>query len=99
VPAPPVNRQLPVEAFCVQTIERGETFVQAQPDSFKPGGDWYNLWFNNQKVTLDGHVVTLQYEGGKGVILAANVPGVGLTCGQPYVSTNGVYANPAYGNR
>lgn len=96
---PPLNTQKPVEAFCMQTAERGETFVQANPDSFKPGGDWYTIWKNQMPVKLDGHVVTPQYEDGHGVILAAKVPGVGLTCDQPYVSTNGVYADPSYGLR
>ena len=96
---PPLNTQKPVEAFCVQTVQAGETFVQANPGSFKPGGDWYALVTSGATVSLDGHVRTLQWEDGKGVILAAKVPGVGLTCDQPYVSTNGVYADPSYGLR
>lgn len=96
---PPVNTNEPREAFCVQTAQRGETFVQATTTSFSPQGDWFKLWQSEATVVLDGHVVTLLFEGGKGVILAANVPGIGLTCAQPYVSTDGVYANPAYGLR
>jgi hypothetical protein len=98
-PAPKPNPQLPVEAFCVKTKERGNTFVQANPASFKPGGDWYALWSTNSKVVLDGHAVTLWFEDGNGVILAANVPGVGLTCDQPYVTADLKYADPSYGNR
>lgn len=99
VPAPPINSQEPVEAFCVQTLQRGETFVQANPGAFDPDGAWYPLFVGQATVILDGQSVTLLYEGGKGVILAALVPGVGLTCAQPYVSTDGVYQNPAFGLR
>lgn len=87
---PPVNPQQPVKAFCVQTVERGETFVQANPDSFSPGGDWYALVTSGATVVLDGHTVTLQWEDGKGVIAAPDVPGVGLTCDAPWVTTDGV---------
>lgn len=96
---PPFNSSEPREAFCVQTAQRGETFVQATTTSFSPQGDWFKLWQTEATVVLDGHTVTLLFEGGKGVILAANVPGVGLTCAQPYVSTDGVYADPSYGLR
>lgn len=104
-PPPPQENH---EGYCVQTKQRGETFVLAGVDSFKPGGDWYDLWQSQATVSLDGHTVTLMNEDGLngrqkgiggGVILAANVPGIGLTCGQPYVSTDGKYLDPAYGKR
>ena len=97
--APPVSPNGPVEGFCMQTTTAGETFVQANAGSFDPGGDWYSLWSSQTPVTLDGQVLTPQFENGRGVILAALVPGVGLTCAQPYVSTDGVYQNPGYGLR
>lgn len=96
---PPLSSSEPREAFCVQTAQRGETFVQANTTSFSPGGDWFKLWQSEATVVLDGHVVTLLFEGGNGVILAAKVPGIGLTCGQPYVTTDGKYADPKYGQR
>lgn len=98
-PAPPPNPSLPSEAFCLQTKERGETFVQANPGAFDVGGAWYAITVAGTPVVLDGHTVTPLWENGKGVILAAKVPGVGLTCGQPYVSTDGVYANANFGLR
>lgn len=104
VPAPTPSGNLPVEDYCVQTAEAGETYVQANPGSFDPGGSWYSLWLSQAQVILDGKIVTLQYEDGKGEILAAHVPdgsaaGYFATCSQPYVSTNGVYADPSYGVR
>ena len=104
LPTPP---QVNAEDFCVQTFQRGETYVQATPGAFDADGDWFNAWATNATVVLDGHSVQLLYEGGKGVILAAHVPyqpgnadaGYFATCGQPYVSTDGVYANPLYGLR
>lgn len=99
-PAPAPNPNLPVESFCVQTVERGETFVQANPGAFDPGGAWYDLTVSGATVTLDHHAVTLLWEDGKGVILAAKVPApIGLTCGQPYVSTNGDYQDKNFGLR
>lgn len=104
-PAPPQENH---EGYCVQTKERGETFVLAGVDSFKPGGDWYKLWQTGATVSLDGHTVTLMNEDGlnghqkgigNGVILAANVPGVGLTCAQPWVTTDGAYLDKKYGER
>lgn len=89
-PTPPVKPEEPSQGFCVQTVQRGETFVQANPGSFSPGGDWFALWQSQATVVIAGQTVTLQYEGGKGVIEAPNVPGVGYTCDQPYVSTDGV---------
>jgi hypothetical protein len=95
VPAPVVNGQITAEGFCVQTLQRGETFVQANVGSFNAGGDWFDLWSSQATVTTaDGYVVTLLFEDGHGAIVAPNVPGVGLTCAQPYVSTDGVVANP-----
>jgi hypothetical protein len=88
----------------VQTIERGNTYVQAAPGSFSPGGDWYALWTANAQVVLDGQKVTLQYENGNGLILAAHVPKPGnagwfATCDQPWVSAEMQYQNPGYGLR
>jgi len=104
VPAPVPNGNLPVEDYCVQTAESGETYVQANPGAFEPGGSWYDLWVNQAQLNVDGKIVTLQYEDGHGAILAAHVPdgsaaGYFATCSQPYVSTNGVYADPSYGSR
>lgn len=102
-PLPTLNSSEPREGFCVQTAQRGETFVQANVTSFSPQGDWFKLWQSEATVVLDGHTVTLLFEGGKGVILAARVPtadgGYFLTCGQPYVTTDGGYADPKYANR
>lgn len=99
VPAPIANPSLPVEAYCVQTVEAGETFVQANPGSFEAGGDWYALEQTGATVILDKHTRTLSWEDGHGVILAAMVPGIGLTCDAPWVSTDGVYLDPSYGLR
>lgn len=96
VAAPAVSSSEPTEAFCVQTLQRGETFVQANEGSFDQGGSWYDLTVGGATVSLDGHDVTLLWENGAGVIVAPNVPGVGLTCGQPYVSTDGVVADPGW---
>ena len=98
-PTPTPNPGEPSEGYCVQTSQYGNTFVQAGPDSFKPGGDWYALWKSNATVVVAGRIVTLQYEDGNGLILAALVPNVGLTCDQPYVDAFMHYANPGYGLR
>lgn len=104
-PAPPQENH---EGYCVQTKERGETFVLAGKKSFEPNGDWWKLWQSQATVSLDGHTVTLMLEDGlngrqkgigNGVILAANVPGVGLTCAQPWVTTDGAYLDSKYGER
>lgn len=80
MPTPVIDSGRPVKAFCVATVERGWTFVQANDTSFDVGGDWYALWKSGARVVLDGHAVTLQYLDGTGVRDATLDPVVGLTC-------------------
>lgn len=77
---PTLNPNLPVKAYCVATVQRGWTFVQANVGSFDEGGDWFALWSTGATVVLDGHTVTLDYLGGKGLRDAILDPVVGLTC-------------------
>lgn len=99
-PTPPVVSPTPVtpsgahaEFFCVQTEQRGNTAVQAYDGAFDANGAWRALTVAGATLDIAGHTVTLMWEGGKGVIVAPVVPGVGPTCDQPYVSTDGVVAN------
>lgn len=93
---PPSPPSVPVEFFCVQTKERGETAVQAYEGAFNAGGAWRNLAIAGATLNIAGHVVTLMWENGAGVIVAPVVPGRGATCDQPEVSTDGKVLHPEY---
>ena len=93
-PSPP---QVPQEGYCVPTVERGWTFAQLAVDQPTRDPYWATIFGSRIPVVLGGHLVT---PTGAPVILAALVPGVGLTCDQPYVpyppgSPYGAAARPA----
>ena len=69
------------EGYCLPTVERGWTFVQLEIDQFVRDPHWAAI-LAGRAVVLDGRRVT---PTGAPAILAALVPGVGLTCDQPYV--------------
>ena len=75
----PVKR--PQEGYCIPTVERGWTFVQLEVDQFVRDPHWAAI-LAGLPVVLDGHRIT---PTGAPAILAGLVPGVGLTCDQPYV--------------
>ena len=82
-PAPPVPYSPPwKEGYCVPTVERGWAFAELVVDQPTRDPYWATIFGSRIPFVLDGRLVT---PTGAPVILAALVPGVGLTCDQPYV--------------
>lgn len=86
---PPVPPNVTALGYCVQTINRGWSYVQLYPTAFDPGKPWRTLYDAGATVRVAGIDLVL---AGKiesvavGVIVAPIVKGVGATCDQPWVT-------------
>lgn len=72
--------------YCVQTLNRGWTYVEAALGSFDAGTEWRALYDSGATVFVAGHTLLLAAEGDVGLVVAPVVDGLGGTCDQPYVS-------------
>jgi hypothetical protein len=70
----------PHEGYCVPTLERGWTFVELGVDQHQRDPYWSAVFATRAPIVLSGHQVTPVGPP----VLAALVPGVGLTCDQPH---------------
>lgn len=74
--------------YCVQTLNRGWTYVEAATGAFDTGAEWRALYDAAAVVFVAGHELKLAAEGDAGLIVAPIVDGIGGTCDQPWVSND-----------
>jgi hypothetical protein len=90
-PTTPFTPQENRTGWCFQTKNQGWTFVDLTSD-FSPvkGASWFDLYLAEATVVLDGHEVTFagweSWRKDGGILPAPNIPGVGLTCDNPWLS-------------